>query len=356
MTTTVLFEPLPIGRLGVRRADEEVVLGTDFSSFAYILEEFVALAVTRIAIPQSFAEVSAISQAPEMLRRRITIVNDAKEIESVERILHPIMQELEISINDNTGELKKPAGIPKAIFASVRRVRRDIRCLALGLNHTLQIDLDSDSSIGASRALRAHLCSPHARAILANIEAFFSYYEDLEFDCVAPSPDVPSEMLSIFDRLVNDPQYLTLSDSVAGLSTPGQRRRVLPKLRSLGRTVASSNAVSKGWNYVAKIMKVWTGVPIPESNTLSVLVSGKTLPPLTSLHDARNRAIEMWIASGNHDVLFGRSGLPIQSDEVDWLPPCPSVSASRPGDPHLSLGTTGELLASLKSYEKSRNN
>ena len=53
---SVLFEPLPIGRLGVRKDDQQVVLGTDFSSFAYMLEEFISLAVLRIAIPKSFPE------------------------------------------------------------------------------------------------------------------------------------------------------------------------------------------------------------------------------------------------------------------------------------------------------------
>lgn len=176
----ILFEPLPIGRLGVRRDDEVVVLGTDFSSFAYMLEEFVSLAALRIAIPKSFPEVSALSEAPDLLKRRITVIDDAAEMQAAERILHPLMKELGIAINGETGELDKPRDLPQSIFSAVQRIHRDVRCLALGLNHSLQIDLNSQSAISTSRKLREHFQQPDTRAILASLEGFFSYYEDVK--------------------------------------------------------------------------------------------------------------------------------------------------------------------------------
>lgn len=86
----VLFEPLPIGRLGVRKDDENVVLGKDFSSFAYMLEEFISLAALQIAIPKSFPEAAALSDAPELLKRRITIIDDDSENEATERLLEAV--------------------------------------------------------------------------------------------------------------------------------------------------------------------------------------------------------------------------------------------------------------------------
>lgn len=352
--TTVLFEPLPIGRLGVRRDDEEVVLGTDFSSFAYMLEEFVSLAALKIAIPKSFPEVAALSEAPELLKRRITVIDDVAEIEAAERILYPLMKDLEISINSDTGELHKPRDLPRSVFSAVQRIRRDVKCLALGFNHSLHIDLDSKLAASSSRKLREHVQQPDARAILANLEGFFSYYEDLEFDSVTPPPDVPAGMITIFDRLLNDPQYLRLSETVASLSDPRHRRRALSEIRALGRAIMSSNVITTGWNYIAKIIKVWTGVPVPETNTLSILVSNKTLPPLVDLRAARERAVKMWMASAKHDVPCRRSGTPLTEDEVDWLPPCASLQASRPGDSKLSLGTVGELLEILQNFQEGR--
>lgn len=161
-------------------------------------------------------------------------------------------------------------------------------------------------------------------------------------------------MISIFDRLVNDPQYLKLSETVVSLSDPRLRRGALSQARALGRAVMSSSVIATGWNYVAKIIKVWTGVPVPETNALSVLVSNRTLPPLVDLHAARERALKMWLASANHQIPYRRSGKPLSEGEVDWLPPSASLRASRPGDQYLSLGMIGELRKILQKFEESR--
>ncbi len=352
--TAVLFEPLPIGRLGVRRDDDKVVVGTDFSSFAYMLEEFVSLAALEIAIPKSFPESAALSDAPELLKQRITVIDDTAEFEAADRILHPLIKELGIEINRDTGELGRPHDLPQSVFFSVQRIRRDVRCMALGLNHSLHVDLSPTVAVSLSKELRERVQRSDTRALLANFEGLFSYYEDLEFSPVTPPPSMPAAMISIFDRLVNDPQYLELSETVSSLSDPRHRRGALSRVRSLWRAMISSNTNMTGWNYVAKVIKVWTGVPIPEANTLSVLVSGRTLPPPVDFHAARKRALRMWMTSGKHDVPYSRSGTPLSKEEIDWLPPCTSVEASRSGDSKLSLGKVGELLEILSNWEKNR--
>ena len=138
----ILYEPLPIGRLGVKKDDETIVVGTDFSSFAYMLEEFIGLAALRIAIPKSFPETAALADAPTLLKPRITIIDDDTEHQTIERLLHPIIQELKIVIDDTTGKLSKPRNLPKSVFLAMQRIRRDLKCMALGFNHSLCIDLN----------------------------------------------------------------------------------------------------------------------------------------------------------------------------------------------------------------------
>ena len=113
---SLLFEPLPIARIGVRRNDDEVVMGTDFSTFGYMLEEFISLGTHQIAIPRSFPEISAISFAPQLLKQRIAIIDDGLEIESTDRLLRPLMTELDIALDDETGDLKKPTDLPLELF------------------------------------------------------------------------------------------------------------------------------------------------------------------------------------------------------------------------------------------------
>ena len=39
---TILFDPLPVGRIGIRRDTEEVIVANDFSTFAWMMKEFVS--------------------------------------------------------------------------------------------------------------------------------------------------------------------------------------------------------------------------------------------------------------------------------------------------------------------------
>lgn len=268
--TAILFEPMPIGRLGVRSADDEVIIGTDFSSFAYVLEEFVSLAALEIVIPRSFPECAALPEAPALLRQRIRVIDDSLERDATDKILYPILKELGLEINADNGECSKPDNVPRPLLSHVNRIRRDVKCLALGFNHSLHIDVQPMLAMSSSRKIREHVQQPETRAILANFEGFFSYYEDLTYDSVTPPPSMPAKMVSTFDRLIHDREYNMLSENVSMLSDPLRRRGALSRIATLGRNIIASDRIGAGWSYLSKVIKVWTGVPVPETNVLSV--------------------------------------------------------------------------------------
>ena len=195
---------------------------------------------------------------------------------------------------------------------------------------------------------------PTSRAILASFEGVLSCYEKIGFEAVTPPVDLPEAMVSLFDDLVNDPQYVEYSEAVAELGIIHHRNRALSRIRALGRAIAASDRMVSSWNYVAKTINAWSGVPIPQSSTLSSLVSSKSLPTTVDLQPARERALKMWMTSADHNVPHNRSGYPFQSTDVDWLPPLNSASAPQSGATYLSLGTVGELLGRLQDFENAR--
>ena len=142
---------------------------------------------------------------------------------------------------------------------------------------------------------------------------------------------------------MNDPDYAALSDAVAQLPNPTNRAGVLARIRQIGRKMLSSPVISTGWNYLAKVIKVWTGVPLPEARAIATLVTGRSFPTLVSLGPARERALTMWLASGKHDKPCRRSGAPFSDEGMYWLPPIRSIPTPKPGESMLSLGTVGEL-------------
>ena len=97
------------------------------------------------------------------------------------------------------------------------------------------------------RNLRGELHNEDARAILAQMEGVFSAYGKVTFE--SPHPNVtapPASLIALFDRLLNDPDYLQLSDAVSDLALPQKRRAALSRVRDCGRRACHERSRSEG--------------------------------------------------------------------------------------------------------------
>ena len=64
----ILYDSLPMMRLGICNEDEQVVIVPDFSTFAYMLEEYITLATARIVIPAYSPEAKRLADSPSSSR------------------------------------------------------------------------------------------------------------------------------------------------------------------------------------------------------------------------------------------------------------------------------------------------
>lgn len=345
----ILYEPLPIGRIGVRKDNEEVVIAKDFSCFAHMLEEYISFGAVNIVMPKSAPEVSTFDQMPSLLRKRIRVIDDENEIEAMRRLLFNLRKEFSVKISDEDQRLTFPKHTPRELIQSIDKTHSDIKRLALGFNYGVQIEINSEASIKNFRYLREKTSDGEVRVILAQLESLMKLYGDVGFD--APSPpktSPPKELISVFDRLINDQSYLEYSDSIFRLASPESRKQALIELRELERSIRSTNFVSIGWNYLAKVIKVSTGVPLPESSAISGIIQGRSLPALVNFQEARASAVEMWKKSDLMNKPLRRDGRPVADDEVAWLPPMESMEIYSPDNKAFRLGKVGELLAALE--------
>jgi hypothetical protein len=349
--TTVLFEPLPIPRLGVQIDNEEVVVASDFSTFGFMLEEFISLGAVKIALPKSSPEIRRLSEMPPMLRRRIKIIDDATEREFVEKILHPVRAEFEVKIANEMGELKFPKCMQHSLREAIHGAHRNVWRLALGFNHSLQVGITPTSFVSAIAQLRSKSKDSESRLVLAQLAAFSDAYKDVQFQAPKPNINVPDELIALFDKLVNDPNYLEFSNAVNKLANPKKRRSSLLEVKTASRKIMSSRIVTTTWNYAAKLIQVWTGAPIPEAGDLASFISDRSFPTLVDIQSARASAIQMWLSSSKTTEPCNRSGFPHSPDKVFWLPPMKSIKASHPNALGGFLGTVGELKAALQSAD-----
>ncbi len=348
-STEILFEPLPIGRIGIRARDKVVIAVQDFSCLGRLLEEYICHGAVSIVMPSSVPEAKVLDQMPSLLAKRIKIVDDSKEREAVERLLYGVRREFDVRITEDSGLLHFPKGTAFEIFNHVSQVHDDVKRLAMGFNHGIQIELSLDSSKRALRYLRKVVPDSNTRIVLSQLECLLNEYSEVAFDSHSPKSDTPSQLVTIFDKLVNDAEYLAYSDSIASLALPDSRPGALAKLKEIRQVGLSKKVVETGWDYFAKVMKVWTGVPLPESKELAVLVRDRTLPPALDMSSARIKAIEMWKSSDLTATPLRRDGSPIADGHIVWVPPLESMKVTSPDDRSFSLGTVDELLAALNN-------
>jgi hypothetical protein len=349
----ILYDPVPIGRLGVRKSDDEVIIANDYSCFAQLLEEYISFGVTKIAISASAPEIKTLDQMPLILRQRMQIIDDTSERESLHRILFNLRKEFEVKIDDVDDYLKFAKGTERIVIDSIENLHTDFKKIAIGFNHGIQTDVNTESLYKSLIFLRSKTINTETRVLLAEIEAMLNQYEKVEFKAITPAKeDTPKELMNLFDRLINDKNYLAYSDNIQKLSIPEDRNEALLRLRELTRTLKSKNYIAEGWDYVSKLLKVWTGIPFPESKTLASFFKNRQLPSFVDMETARQKAIEMWKATDATHTPLRRDGLPISSDDITWISVMDSMKVKTQYNRFGSLGTVGELLKALEKVQR----
>jgi hypothetical protein len=344
----ILYDSLPMMRLGVEDETEEVIIAPDFSISAYMLEEYITLAVASIAIPSSFPESKRLEDLPPLLRKRVEVIDDSVEKEAVSRLLHPVRVELGVKELRDREQLRFPRTMAPETQHTVRLIHRTLYQLAAGFNHDLQVSILPAAVQSAIRSLRKGLHDNNSRAILAQIEGLLAVYGDVTFEAPRPPEATPPpELISLFDRLLNDSNYLTLSEAVSEIRSPQTRNAALSRVREWGRKLITNAVFSKGWNYTGKVVKAWTGAPIPEADTLFTVISGKQFPIIVDLRDARKRAVTSWQSTLNTRPPLSASG--DEYNGISWIMPGAPPEDWDGGDISVfTLGTVGELKTALE--------
>ncbi|WP_312743775.1 hypothetical protein [Cedecea neteri] len=347
----LLYEPLPIVRIGIELETEKVIMANDYSCFTHMLEEYISYGVINIYMPKSAPESSYVDKMPPILKRRIKIFNDDNETEAMCRLLHGLRKEFNILLSDETGKPIFKKGFPKETFKLISQTQDIIRKIAIGFNHGIQIGLNPELAKSTLKTLRSMVRDSQTRTILAQMESVMNLYGGVTFQAPALPKDTPSdEIISIFDRLLNDQSYLEYSASVASLSEPALRPKALLYIRELERKIRALPYASTGWNYTTKIIQAMTGYSLPESNAISSIIRGRHLPALVDLKEIRESAVDLWKKNNLVETPVGPDGSLIKKGTVYWIPPLPSMQIpSTQGSISISIGSASELKHALEN-------
>jgi len=351
--STILFETMPVGRIGIENDTERVVITSDYSCHIYLLEEYISYGIVKIMMPKSSPEVKMLDRMPILLRKRIEIIDDQNEIESLNRVLYSLRQDFGIVYDSPTENLKFPKGTSRKVIASVLAIHDSLKKLAIGFNHGIQISLSMPILKSSIMFLKLKAKNSDTRIILSEIEGILNQYVDLQIPGIqSPKQSTPYEIITFFDNLLNNEKYLEYSSQIEGLSLPETREGALLKLREISRAIADRKYFSAGWDYITKILKVFKIVELPESKIIAAMFNGRNLPIIHDMSEIKQNAINFWKVNAETNIPLSVDGEPIGKN-IKWLPPLPSLKAGN-NSRELSLGTLGDLKKALEVFDESR--
>lgn len=349
----ILYEPLPVARVGLVERSKHVIFAHDYSCLARMLEEYISFGATKICLPQSSPELSSIEQMPPLLEKRIEVFDDTNEIEATRRLLHAIGREFDVSLSEDGYQLGLKRRTSPQIAQAIKHVYSLVRKLSIGFNHKILIDINPSVSIKHLRVLREVVEDVQSRLVLAQVEALLGLYEDVDFRApMLPKETAPSEIISIYDRLVNDHCFLEYSEALFDVADPSRRQKAMRRIRDVEQHFKDSELLAVIWNYSVRILTVFNQMKLPEfreiSAAISTLVNGRTLPALVNLELARGNAISAWKKTDLVEVPLNRSGLPHVDDGVIWMPPSISFEMYSADDKPVNFGSAERLLEKLR--------
>jgi hypothetical protein len=353
----ILYEPMPVGRIGVRLSDKQVVVAKDFSTYGYMLEEYISYGAVNIVFPKSAPECELITQMPAMLQNRIKIVDDSNEQDIVNRLLYSLRKEFNVKQDEISGNLKFAKNTTHDIIRPIECIHNDLKKLSMGFNHRLQINLNTAESIKSLQFIRKSIVDNSQRLILAQLESTLNQYEEFHIDAMTtPKNSTPTQLINIFDKLINDPLYTNYSTAIASLGVSKNKDLIAQELRVLSRSIGEKNYIATGWDYFTKILQLWLPVPILDSSAIATLIKHKNFPVLINMDAAKSRVLENWKHANFSSYPISRNGSILSEEKIDWMPTTNLGTISGQDGTFFSLGKVKDLLKVLLEFKAQSDN
>lgn len=264
----------------------------DGSSFPFIIEEFLAVAATQIAIPQQSVAQGFVDVLPEDMRRWVEVVDETGIVSRRrEVIFSPIAEELGLAMRgpsiafrgNNPGEVENWAA----------SLYFQLYPFLLGLEHRLQVDVDIDAMKKALELLRNRLRSQKARIVAAALTGLLSEYRSMSVPGLVRVATPNAMLVSQFEDYLEDELYQAVSEGTFQLGFP---ERIAEARRRLGR-LTKALVRGKTWKGIWKAgnyaLTASTQLP-PVDLDVFPNANDRYLPPVASFRELIDRAESNW--------------------------------------------------------------
>jgi hypothetical protein len=271
----------------------------DFSSLQFLLEEFIALSATQVAIPKNSQIEQAVQYLHPTMRKAVVIVDKKNEsFAKYGAILTPIQREFEIRLRrtDHQGVLALHIGrkdVSDELRHALATLFFDLRTFLIGIQNELQIQMDLNKIKRATDIVRLNIQNPEARFMLASLLGLFNTYEEHDITSIGIIPTDYRINLENFEKLVNDQIYKNMSQESHRLGFPEKLHKSKMALKQYTKQVVTKSPYKEIATISTKIITAVTNLPF-EIDWLAALFKKPFMPPIITFDKAIQKAHAAW--------------------------------------------------------------
>ncbi len=282
----VLIEGLPLRKVS------DGHFKVEGSLLPIVVEELVSRSAISIAIrPGNVSHF--IDELPEVLKRRVQLIDDSSAFQHTKALLNPISEEFEVVLDEH-GALVGNKRLPKSLDRALTYLFFELSTYLLGMQYQLQVDIDLERFQKSIKIIKDSARNPDGRAVLAALLGILRTYRKQDLAALAALPDAKSELVELFSQLIEDQTYIENCANAYGIGFPGRLKRCLVLIRRGCESIVSRKPFKQMFNLGSRAVEAATCVPMPNSEVTERLLKRDFLPPMVKIRPIITDAIKMW--------------------------------------------------------------
>jgi hypothetical protein len=295
----VLFNG-PLGWALIQAEGGVEIHTVDGSSLSFIVEELVARCAVSVVIPDSVGSGFVGSLDP-LLARRVETVSSLPVLRKVHALLEPVAEELPVRFLGTAVEFGAALN-DKQLRGALSSLYFRLTDYLLAQHYRTQVDINLDALRNAVGTVRSYSRSPRSRAVMAALAGLLNAYTPMESGALVTTTAASGDMVRLFNELVEDAGYLQASETAHWLGLPTKAARAAFLLRRSVKAIVSRKPFSQLFTLGTRAVTAATSLPLPDSEAVAEILGTEFLPPLVSLRDAVEAALESWEGSDTPPV------------------------------------------------------
>jgi hypothetical protein len=262
----------------------------DYSAAFFMIEQLVAAGASYAVTDNDiFNTKDALDRMPEIIRKRVLIVDSGECLRMTSAIMRPVFEELGMEEENPGCSIRFTRG-DRELSEEAAKVYFAMPDFLLACSEKLQLDFPLDDVRTAMDRLLRGLRSPQARANVATLAGVFTSYRATAVAGLAVRSNMPAEASDQVMALFEDELYREMSAAGWLMGIPTRIDRAFVTFNRCARRVACSPVFKPVVHLTSKVITAAVHIPMPDSDLGSLIAKRGFMPPIVALQALRQEA------------------------------------------------------------------